>query len=469
MRHMRSSPLSFTAVGRPTIEGQARPSPWSLTLPPALHARVLGVARELAQRLGDQHRVGLAIVAAKSQTAYPRTVRWQPYALAQGDAGIALSCAYLDACFPDEQWDRIGHNYLAVAAEAAEGSAHPSAGLFAGLAGLAFAGWSLSRGGTRYQRLLATLEQAVLEQIAGSADPLARVTTEGVAFGEFDAVSGLSGAGAYLLCRAHIPDASLAMKAILRSLVALARNDADPPRWWTPAHLLGSDEMTALHPYGNLNCGLAHGIPGPLALLALALMNGIRVEGCEEVVDGLADWLIAYQVADAWGVNWPYAVSLTVEGLSEPPDATRAGSRAAWCYGAPGVARSLWLAGVARNRPEWRELAIEAMAAVYRRPHTARQINSPTFCHGVAGLLQVTLRFANETRLPMFTAAASELIEWLLSAYEPDSLMGYRNWEPGGTRVDQPGLLEGAAGVLLTLLAAATEVEPSWDRAFLLA
>jgi hypothetical protein len=252
-------------------------------------------------------------------------------------------------------------------------------------------------------------------------------------------------------------------------LVALAKNDADPPRWWTPAHLLGSEEMTALHPYGNLNCGLAHGIPGPLALLALALLEGIRVEGSEQVVDSLAEWLIAYQVEDAWGVNWPYAVSLTAQGLPEPAAVTRPGSRAAWCYGAPGVARALWLAGVARDRPEWRELAIEAMAAIFRRPLAARQINSPTFCHGVAGLLQVTLRFANETRLPMFTDEASNLIEWLLSAHEPDSLMGFRNWEPGGTRVDQPGLLEGAAGVLLTLLAATTDVEPSWDCAFLLA
>jgi len=143
-------------------------------------------------------------------------------------------------------------------------------------------------------------------------------------------------------------------------------------------------------------------------------------------------------------------------------------SRAAWCYGAPGVARALWLAGVARDRPDWRNLAIEAMEAVYRRPIAARQIDSPTFCHGVSGLLQVTLRFANDTALPVFTDAAADLAEQLLSAYEPDSLLGYRNWEPGGTRVDQPGLLDGAPGVLLTLLAASTDAEPLWDRAFLL-
>jgi hypothetical protein len=34
--------------------------------------------------------------------------------------------------------------------------------------------------------------------------------------------------------------------------------------------------------------------------------------------------------------------------------------------------------------------------------------------------------------------------------------------------VDQPGLLDGAPGVILALLAASTDVEPIWDRLFLL-
>jgi len=73
-----------------------------------------------------------------------------------------------------------------------------------------------------------------------------------------------------------------------------------------------------------------------------------------------------------------------------------------------------------------------------------------------------------ETLEGLARTAAAGLTEGLLSAYEPESLLGYRNWEPGGTRVDQPGLLDGAPGVLLVLLAASSKVEPSWDRAFLL-
>jgi hypothetical protein len=340
--------------------------------------------------------------------------------------------------------------------------------MYSGLSGLAFAAWSLSRGGTRYRRMLASIDALLFPQVDAQAEGLTRADGDGMSVGEFDVISGCAGAGAYLLSRRDDPGAAAALEAVLRAIVALASGAGPRPRWWTPVHLLFDEETAAMFPHGNLNCGLAHGIPGPLALLALAYSQGIRVPGVEEAAERLALWLATNRADDGWGVNWPYSVPLTPEGLPDRSANAYGPSRAAWCYGAPGVARTLWLAGVAFGRPAWRELALEAMQAVYRRPVAVRYIDSPTFCHGVAGLLQITLRFAHDTRMPIFAEAAADLTEWLLSAFEPDSLLGYRNWEPGGTRVDQPGLLDGAPGVLLTLFAASSAVEPTWDRMFLL-
>jgi hypothetical protein len=109
------------------------------------------------------------------------------------------------------------------------------------------------------------------------------------------------------------------------------------------------------------------------------------------------------------------------------------------------------------------------MEAVFRRPIPARMIDSPTFCHGVAGLLAIVLRFARETDAPVFLDASRALAGQVLAAFEPGSRLGFRNIEFGDNHTDQPGLLDGAAGVALVLLSAATGVEPSWDRAFLLA
>jgi hypothetical protein len=117
----------------------------------------------------------------------------------------------------------------------------------------------------------------------------------------------------------------------------------------------------------------------------------------------------------------------------------------------------------------WRELAIEAMNAVYRRPEAVRQIDSPTFCHGLAGLLEITTRFFNDSGLELFQQAACGLTRQLLQSFDSDSAFGFRSVEPDLVKVDQPGLLDGSAGVALALLAAATDTVPSWDRVFLLA
>jgi hypothetical protein len=275
------------------------------------------------------------------------------------------------------------------------------------------------------------------------------------------------------LCRKDEPQVAIALRGVLSSLVAVTEVEEGLPRWYTPAHLLGDEKTMPLYPNGNLNCGLAHGIPGPLGLLSLAHISGVSCKGIEEAIDRVATWLLQHRLDDQWGINWPTAVRVEADGTvptslstaSAPPFEP---SRTAWCYGSPGLTRALWFAGEALHNAEYQRLAIESMEAVYRRPLEVRRIDSPTFCHGVAGLLQIVLRFAHDTGLPQFTEAAHALAEQLLSLYKPDTLLGYYSLEPGGNRVDQPGLLDGAPGVLMVLLAAATSVEPSWDRLFLL-
>ncbi|CAM5616489.1 hypothetical protein SAVIM40S_02345 [Streptomyces avidinii] len=108
------------------------------------------------------------------------------------------------------------------------------------------------------------------------------------------------------------------------------------------------------------------------------------------------------------------------------------------------------------------------MRAVLRRPVARRRIDSPGFCHGIAGLLQVTLRFAVDTGDEEISYGARRLVDQLLGEYQPQTPFGYRSVEPDGTRGDRSGLLEGAAGVALTLLSAVTLEPPAWDRFFLL-
>ena len=223
--------------------------------------------------------------------------------------------------------------------------------------------------------------------------------------------------------------------------------------------------MRAAFPDGHHNCGLAHGLPGPLALLSIASLEGVEVEGSRAAIDVAARWLAMHAHDGGSGPDWPNAVPRV-----EHPHAAAAPtspSRPTWCYGSAGVARALWLAGEALDDDEYRDLAVRAMRGVLARPPHARRITSPTFCHGTAGLLQITLRFAEDTGLPDLADAATGLLVELLDEHEPGSLLGYRDVEPDDIRVDKPGLLDGVSGIALVLLNAGG-VPADWDRAFLL-
>ncbi|MEU5950403.1 lanthionine synthetase C family protein [Micromonospora sp. NPDC047465] len=435
---------------------------WTGALDATRQSAALFAARDVAIRVTDRERIARSLPLARRQTLYPESVHWNPCGLAGGHAGIAVMCSYFDQCLPGEGWDAVGHGFLAEGVTALENGGPEHAGLFAGLGGFAFALESLSRNGDRYQRALAAADELLAPQASELAARLNAIGT-GLPVSAFDLVSGVSGVGAYLLRR----DSLGVLPDVLTALVRLAEPSRGIPRWATPPELLLSESTRRVYPSGQLNCGLAHGIPGPLALLSLALLGGYEVHGQREAVRAFAQWLLSQRVDDVWGGGWPDAVPLTPAG--RPTSSGASGpTRGAWCYGTPGVARSLWLAGCALNDGGLRSAAVEGMTSILRRPAELRYLPSPTFCHGVAGLLQIVLRFARDTPSDTLADASTELVDQLLAAYDPERPFGYASLETADVAVDRAGLLDGAAGVAMTLLAAATRIEPVWDRSFLL-
>lgn len=381
----------------------------------------------------------------------------ESYSISRGYAGLSMMCGHFHSCFPGEGWDQMAHRYLKRAVRFMERVPKVSVSLLDGLSGLSFAALSLTSHGFAYEQLLIEHNKAICSTTRTLCHDLAE-RKSGFPVHLWDLVSGITGSGGYLLSGRRDPKTGKTLSAVLQCLVDLTQEKEGLPRWHTPAHLSHTKEWLAAYPSGSLDCGLAHGIPGPVALLALAKLNGVIVGGLEEALERGVQWLMKNRLVDPWGPNWPYAVSLTATpSQGAERNALAPPARAAWCYGSPGIARALWLAGKALNVASYQDAAIEAMEAVYRRPMPARQIDSPTFCHGIAGLLQITLRFAQEAVNPEpFVVAARDLTHQLILQVQ-------------GRAVDEPGLLEGAAGVALVLLSASTPVEPAWDRLFLLA
>jgi hypothetical protein len=453
-------PRAMTATTAPVPDVGGRTSP------------ATRVAVEIARRCADPGTLGRAVAAQARQSRYAAQLPWRPASLAQGHAGTAVLCAELDRREPGVGWDSLGHVHLRTAVRAA--GPH-DVSLFSGLAGVGCAALLLAAGRARYGRLLGQVD-ATLEGPARSAAN--RLTTvRGCAAGNLDLVSGLTGVGAYLLTRrlssadagGRSGSAAGSLEVVLSALARLLSAVDDPRPWHTPASL-AAGSLREAHPSGHHNCGLAHGVPGPLALLALAMTAGLPVPGGEQALQSTAGWLVEHRLDTPDGPDWPDAIPLAP--VPGPGGDTCEAGRAAWCYGAPGVARSLWLAGAAAGAGQWQLLAGRAVRAIAARPPRTWLLSTPTFCHGSAGLLQVLHRFAEDLPDPQVAATARDLSDELAAGFDPATLLGVRSVEPDGVLVDHPGLLDGAPGVALALLGPRQDdvgaAGPSWDRVFLL-
>lgn len=438
-------------------------SPWQPLLPQSLRMRTLEILSTVVERMRDPEKVLAVAEIATQQTSIPTLLN--PEHLIFGPNGPALACTYLDHCFPNQGWDSIAHRYL-------DTNKMPEtffrSSLYGGASGLGFILALLSRDGTRYQKARAQLNQHICAQVAQQLGPMAGL--KDVMEGDYDLISGATGILAYLLML-HIKDVQIqaAIEHLLTYLVRLASIDQETQRerWYISPVYLIDEERRKLYQDGYYNCGLAHGIPGPMAALALAWLEGYQVPGQRDAMLFFSNWLLRYTLFDAWGINWADVVPLAATRSSDQWK-QQYPARAAWCYGAPGVTRALWLTGLALEQPTLCRTAVQSFETVLQRPTSCRNIDSPTLCHGIAGLLAICLRFAHDTDSAIVHAHIPLLVNQILDLFNSDFPLGFRDQERSQIFVDQPAWLNGIPGIVLTLLAAALPVEPTWDRIMLL-
>jgi hypothetical protein len=433
--------------------------------------RARSVAREVATRLTTPGLVERTLAGSGRRLAEggAQARGWSRAGLSGAGSSAALLCAQLDRSEPGAGWDRRGHAGLSAAAEAAGRGATPL-GLYDGLAGLGFSAALLAGGRPRYGGMLASVDDVLTSATTSRCAELAKA--RGLPVADWDLISGITGVGVHLLGRRELPAQRDALEQVLTALVALAGDDAEPPRWATPAEYLYSN-LRDLTPAGNVNCGLSHGVPGPLALMSLALEAGLEVPGQADTVRRTADWLVAQALPGRFGPEWPAAVPLgDGDGAVPAPRKHAAPALPGWCYGNAGVARAFWLSSRALGDRALAETALDALTQALERQRAERPLGTPTLCHGIAGLAQVSLRVAAESGNQDVASAARDLCLELVDSFDAEAPLGYRDVTAGRGEprlaVDDPTLLAGAAGTALVLLAAADAHDPEWDRALLL-
>ncbi|MWA04617.1 lanthionine synthetase [Actinomadura sp. LD22] len=402
--------------------------------------------------------------AIADRLAHPDTVpghvKWRPWwrqSLAHGAPGIAL--LHIErAAAGLGSWQRA-HDWLAYATRAPLTTGTDSH-LYYGAPAIAHAlNCAAEQRPGSYRGALDRLDEVIGADARARVDAAhARIDAGRLpALAEFDVIRGLTGIGSHLLRR---DPGGKPLRAILEYLVRLTEpitvNAETLPGWWTDT---GPDgRRKARFSDGHANSGLAHGIGGPLALLALAAQRGATVDGQQDAMGRICVWLDRWRVTTPTGPAWPYWVNRPQ--LRAGHRVVSGSQRPGWCYGTAGLARAQQLAALATGDDDRRTMAEQALLHALTNA-THPEHGDPSLCHGHAGLAHIAARVAADA--------------------SPDSLRRLRGRLPDLLRSTcaalissevaelDPALLEGAAGIALVLSNPATIPRTTWDACLLVA
>ncbi|MFY1597340.1 lanthionine synthetase C family protein [Micromonospora sp. WMMD737] len=380
----------------------------------------------------------------------PRSTRWYAQSLSRGAAGVAILHG-VRAQTGHEGWEPA-YTWLRHATADTLNNAS-GAGLWFGTPAVTHA--LTTAAPHTHPASLDTLDHAVADlterRLAAAKARIAACARPPLS--EFDLVRGLTGLGAHLLRRD--PDGQL-LRRVLAYLVRLtepldAHDEAGrlAPGWWSAdppdAHSSASG--------GHANFGMAHGITGPLALLALAMRHNVMVSGQAEALGRICAWLDDWRQSSPTGPWWPEKITATE--LHNRTPATSGPARPSWCYGTPGITRAQQLAGIALGDLARQQTAEEALSRCLADPVQLKRIIDSSLCHGWAGLAATAWYAAADARTTSLHTRLPHVMR-LLIQHATDATPA------------RSGLIAGHAGVALTLHTVATGTVIPWATSLLI-
>jgi len=411
------------------LEGNA----WSPLLSGGLRAQALEAVQAIATSLSTGE-VGPVEADAGS--------------LVGGHAGLAVFFAYLEQAGLASRGSEVAERFLDEAVEAVATQPLPPS-LYEGFTGVA---WALEHLAGRLfdpddDDANEAIDEALLEYVSQS--PWIH---------DYDVVGGLVGIGVYALERLPRPEAKALLELVIERLDESAERGPHGVTWHTAPDLLPPSQRD-LCPNGYYNLGLAHGVPGVISLLGQACAAGVARTTAEPMLADAVAWLLAQRL--------PADMSSSFSSWTGP-GIERDSARSAWCYGDPGVAAALLGAARCIGEPRWEREALVLARRAAARPTEEARIHDAGLCHGAAGLAHLFNRMSQATADSRLADAAQFWFARALEMRIPGrGIAGFAAREAGGWVAD-PGILTGAAGIGLALLAAITPIEPEWDRILLL-
>jgi hypothetical protein len=337
------------------------------------------------------------------------------------------------------------------AAFAAEADAGPGACLLHGVPALALVLYAAQADGHRRYQAEAQVLSEHVAQVTRQRLAAATALLDSGSAGSFRVHDLFFGLAGLGTVLLRTDPGGEALAGILRHLVRLTR-----PRTIGGTEVPGwwaSDDpdTTAATPGGHANLGMAHGGAGILALMSLCARREVTVDGQHDAIRSLACWYASRRRESPHGPWWPQW--LTLDDLRDGTPGQPGGWRPSWCYGAAGIGRALQLAAIAAGDGAAQAAAEQAIAECLQ-PGQLSRLTEPGLCHGLAGLYMTALRAAHDARSPDIATRLPAAAVLLAGK--------------AGTAEDG-GLLTGSAGIRLALEAARNGPPRSgWDACLLI-
>jgi lantibiotic biosynthesis protein len=388
-------------------------------------------ARRWCPLLGAADRaivLDIVLDIAGELEARPRSYsfgRGHDLALADGDAGIALLFAELPA------FRKAAERRIVRAVEGIAADVGLDASLHFGFTGIAWA----------WQHVMGR------DDDGADGDPLAAVDLAVLELLRTDAriapglLFGLAGLAIYALERGTgLADSCLV--EVVDRLLASADCDRDGLRWWLPPP--PGTAYAERFPDGFYDLGIDVGAAGIVSACARITGRGIAAARARDVVARAVGWMLGRK---------------TAHGLPSKLDASGGAVHAfGWCKGELGMAVALLRAAIETGDANHFERAIVLGGSAAQVDPT--DCTEPGFHIGAAGALHAFNRLYQATRLPMFHDAALDWLAHLIALRRPGA--GIAGFAFSGNE-PREGLVQGAAGIALALLATTTDRAPTWD------
>lgn len=273
----------------------------------------------------------------------------------------------------------------------------------------------------------------------------------------FDPLHESISIGRYFLARGNRTE----LEYLLRELYKARCSDLNEVKWVT---------YNSRHDLYVYDFGLAHGMAGILYFITKCYQAGVAEDLCTEMIEGLFRFYKHNeQDYDLYDSFFPSSVPIEDYNTNRQ----YSGCRLAWCYGDIGVFYSLFFAGRSLCNNEITQFALTGLKTIAeKRCESRTHVADAMFCHGSSALMHIYNRMYYHTGDSDFKQAAKYWCKaTIVLGSNADSDSGYVFLTDNNGTLDWQetnGVLEGVAGVALSLLSALDYSHIDWDECMML-